>query len=527
MLSVRLLIACATILLSATGPGFADIRNEIATNLQGEAIVAHGSAIDLQRLRLAYEVGGFEPIWVEPGRPAKKAFALLVLIGQSRSEGLEPGDYSSSIPQPIGNFTSDRDLALLDLILSDAFLDLARDVHGGRTTPAISEPDIVIPRKPVEAQLWLEAARTQGPEAVILALTPTHRQYAQLRSMLAGYRALADRGGWPLVSEGETLKPGMQDFRVGELRANLSKRGYDGIDPVSDPSTYDVDLEAVVKHFQRRHGLEVDGAVGPATISALNVTAEQRVRQIIVNLERWRWLPDNLGERYVLVNQAFFFLELFEAGSVTDRRRVIVGKPYHKTPMFSDQIKYADFNPTWTVPQSISRNEYLPKLKSDPGYLSRNNMVLYSDGTPVDPYSVNWSAISGRFPYRIVQQPGERNALGRVKFMFPNEFSVYLHDTPSRNLFGRTGRAFSHGCIRVDDPLDFAQRLFMPDQGLTRAEIDGIIATRKLTRRKLNDPVDVHLTYFTAWIDDNGVPAFFSDIYARDAIVERVLFGAV
>jgi murein L,D-transpeptidase YcbB/YkuD len=401
-------------------------------------------------------------------------------------------------------------------------------MFAGRTTPAISAPDIVIPRKPVDAAAWLGAVRSSGPDAVIRSLMPRHRQYAQLRSMLAGYRALADRGGWPAVSKGETLKPGMDDPRVVDLRANLSARGYDGIDGGSPPSLYDPDLEGVVRHFQIRHGLEVDGAVGPATLRALNVSAQDRVRQIIVNMERWRWLPEDLGRRYVLVNQAFFFLEMVNDGEVTDHRRVIVGKPYHKSPMFSDQIRYAEFNPTWTVPRSIAGSEILPKLRRDPGYLARNDMRLYSAGGAVDPYSVNWSSISSaHFPYRIVQQPGEKNALGRVKFMFPNKFSVYLHDTPSRGLFDRTGRAFSHGCIRVDEPLDFAARLFGPDRGMIRADVDGIIATRKLTRVNLETPVPVHLAYFTTWVDENGIPQFFDDIYSRDKLVQRVLAGTL
>ena len=196
--------------------------------------------------------------------------------------------------------------------------------------------------------------------------------------------------------------------------------------------------------------------------------------------------------------------------------------------MFSDMIRYTEFNPTWTVPQSIARSEFLPKLRRDPGYLSRNDYVLYGNSGPINPHTVAWSSVpSSRFPYRIVQQPGDKNALGRVKFMFPNKFSVYLHDTPSRNLFSRTGRAFSHGCIRVDKPLEFAEVLLGLDQGTDRATIDNIVNSRKLTRVNLNDPVPVHLTYFTAWIDENGVPQFYDDIYKRDLIVSKVINGSV
>ncbi len=502
----------------------ADVRTEIERIFAGQALLAFGTAVDLDRLRPAYETQAFAPVWVTENGVAKSALALLITIGNAAEDGLEPGAYLSGVPQPVGTVRSPGDLARLEILLSNAFLNLARDIHTGRTTPAISAPDIVIARKPVLPEEWIDAARRSGPDAVIRALMPRHRQYAQLRSMLAGYRAIARRGGWPQFPAGETLRPGMTDERMAALRANLKARGYDTIDGGDAPSVYDADLEAAVRHFQSRHGLDVDGVIGPATVEALNVTAEDRVRQIVVNLERWRWLPEDLGQRYVLVNQAAFFLEVVDGDRVIDRRRVIVGKPYHRSPMFSDMIRYADFNPTWTVPPSIARSEFLPKLQRDPGYLARNDMVLYSGSTAIDPWSIDWSAVSPhRFPFRIVQQPGDKNALGRVKFMFPNKFNVYLHDTPSRELFARTGRAFSHGCIRVDKPLDFATILL----GMDRPEVDRIVATRELTRISLARPVPVHLTYFTAWIDDNGVPQFYGDIYGRDAIVRNVIDGAV
>ena len=271
----------------------------------------------------------------------------------------------------------------------------------------------------------------------------------------------------------------MNDPRVAQMRANLKARGYSGIDN-PDPDTYDDNILAVVEHFQRRHGLDADGVAGPKTIAAMNVTAEQRVRQIIVNLERWRWLPAALGSRHVFVNQAGFELFLVDRDKVVARHKVIVGKPFHQTPMFSDKIAYAEFNPTWTVTPAIAVAEFLPKLRKDPGYLKRNGYVLYGGwgaGAPViDPWSVNWDAVSSKkFPYRIVQQPGPKNALGVVKFMFPNKFNVYLHDTPSRQLFAATGRAFSHGCIRLHEPVKFANTLFALDNSLKPADIKKLI----------------------------------------------------
>ncbi len=509
-------------------PAQATVNDELESIFAGQAVSAFGTAVDLDRLRPAYETQAYSPIWVTSGGVSKAALGLLIVIQRAGEDGLNPADYKSGIPEPMSQVRSYRDLAHLEILLSNAFVNLARDIYSGRTTPAISSRDIVIARKQEAAQAWLDAARLIGPDKVIRSLMPQHRQYAQLRSMLAGYRLLADRGGWPQVPDGETLKPDMVDPRVSAVRSNIQARGYDAIDGGEDPDLYDRDLQFAIEHFQKRHGLDVDGAIGPATLAALNMTAEDRVQQIIVNLERWRWLPDDLGNRYVLVNQAQFFLEVIDSGQVVDTRRVIVGKPYHKSPMFSDLIKYTEFNPTWTVPQSIARSEFLPKLRRDPGYLSRNDYVLQGNSGRIDPYAVDWLSVPSRpFPYRIVQQPGDKNALGQVKFMFPNKFSVYLHDTPSRNLFSRTGRAFSHGCIRVDKPLDFAEVLLRHDQGIDRTQIDSIVGSRKLTRVNLQTPVPVHLTYFTAWIDENGVPQFYNDIYDRDTIVSKVINGSV
>jgi murein L,D-transpeptidase YcbB/YkuD len=255
-------------------------------------------------------------------------------------------------------------------------------------------------------------------------------------------------------------------------------------------------------------------------------------RQIIVNMERWRWLPSDLGKNHVLVNQAAFLLEIRSKGRTIDSRRVIIGKPYHKTPMFSHKIKYADFNPTWTIPRSIAGNEILPKLRKDPSYLKKRGYLLHTSWKPDAPvmsaHSIDWQSVRAKkFPFRIVQPSGPKNALGRVKFLFPNRFNVYLHDTPNRNLFKNKARALSHGCIRVNKPLDFAALLYGLDGSLSRRKIDAIVASRKLTRVKLRRPIPVHLTYFTVWVSDNGKVTFHKDIYKRDRLVGGILFGRV
>ncbi|MEM0899520.1 MAG: L,D-transpeptidase family protein [Pseudomonadota bacterium] len=522
------IVMCVLAIVVSTHSAKAFSNAEFAALDGRQAIEWRGIVVDLNTLNDFYLTPNARSLWVDGTQLTALAGDLFDALSRAEEDGLESADY---LPLALTQFTSLQnrsDAFGFELAMSQAFIAFARDLHAGRTTPSVTDPEIVIARKETDAGAWLSSVATRGVSETLRSLAPKHRQYYQLRQMLAGYRALADRGGWPLVREGAVLKPGMRDPRVVDIRRNLTSRGYSGLN-AAEPDVYDDDLKSVIEHFQKRHGLDADGIAGPATFGAMNVTADERVRQIVVNMERWRWLPVDLGSRHVFVNQAAFEMFTIDGGRVVDRRDVIVGKPFHKTPMFSDQIRYAEFNPTWTVPTSIAVRSKLPLLKKDPSYAERNGFTIYSGWTGndavVNPYAVDWSSVSrSRFPYRLVQDPGPKNVLGQVKFMFPNKFSVYLHDTPSRQLFARTGRAFSSGCIRIVKPLEFAALLFSLDQSKSRAEIDRIIGSRKITRVNLQARVPVHLAYFSAWIDDDGIPYFHKDVYERDALVARLLF---
>jgi len=497
-----------------------------------EAIVWRNIVVSTDQVLPYYALPSAEDLWVHEGRLTPEAEALFEALSDADADGLVASDYLPLALRDLVPTSGPADEAGLELALSAAFMNFARDLHAGRTTPAVTDPEIVIARKDSAPEKWLAMVQRDGVARTLQRLRPQHTQYFQLRQLLAGYRSLAARGGWAVVPKGDVLKPGMRDVRVPVIRQNLMARGYSGIANVADPKFYDDALTPVLEHFQKRHGLDQDGIIGPATLRALNVPAEERVRQIIVNMERWRWLPIELGERHVFVNQAGFQMYTMDAGKLVDQRRVIVGKPFHRTPIFSDMIRYAEFNPTWTVPNSIAIRDKLPKLRKDPSYADRNGFKFYTgwsgNDPEISPYAVDWNGVSDRkFPFRMVQQPGPKNALGQVKFMFPNKFSVYLHDTPSRQLFARTGRAFSSGCIRVNKPLDFAAILFGMDQNMSRARVDSIIDTKRTTRVNLETAVPVHLAYFTAWVDESGVPSFFADVYERDALVSRLLFNEV
>ncbi|MEZ5333652.1 MAG: L,D-transpeptidase family protein [Thermoanaerobaculia bacterium] len=362
------------------------------------------------------------------------------------------------------------------------------------------------------------------PEA-LASLRPQAPAYGRMVEALARYRTLAAEGGWPAVPAGETLEPGATDPRVlavalrlhatGDLRA-----GHEG-------ELYDEELAEAVRRFQARHGLEPDAKIGPKTLDAMNVSAADRAHQIELNLTRWRWLPQELGERFVLVNIPSFDLWVFEGTEPVMQRRVIVGRSYRRTPVFSDLIRYIVFNPSWEVPPSIAVQDKLPLIQKDPSFLAQQGFKVYSgwgaEG-PIDPATVDWSALTRRsFPYRLRQDPGPLNALGRVKIMFPNRFNVYLHDTPARELFRQSDRDFSSGCIRVEQPLDLAELLLRGAPGWDRAAIDRTVASNKTVTVSLPEPVPVHLQYWTSWVDADGEVQFRRDLYGRDALLDEAL----
>src|SRR5262245_37070456 len=319
---VRLLGALA-LLVATSGLAQASTESAIAALEDREATEWRRTIIDIELVSSYYDDPANPPIWVANGALTPAAAELLAALSAADEDGLDPEDYLTRAIMETETVGGDQDAAGYEMAMSQAFLSFARDLRAGRTSQDVSASNIVIPRKPVDAVAWLTLVREEGVEAALQKLRPDHPQYFQLRQMLKGYRSLAAKGGWPKIDEGGALKPGMNDPRVGQMRANMKARGYSGIDS-QDPDTYDDNVVAVVEHFQRRHGLDADGIAGPKTIAAMNVTADQRVRQIIVNMERWRWLPDELGSRYVFVNQAGFELFFMDKGKLVARHKVIV-----------------------------------------------------------------------------------------------------------------------------------------------------------------------------------------------------------
>ena len=472
-----------------------------------------------------YQRRGFAPAWSgEAGLDAESTSELLGAIQNSLYDGLRPADYhQADLQSRLEAARSQQDpnaLAELDLLLTDAFLNLASDLRYGRVNPRTvhgdceeASPETAEPDLPGVLESAL-AARRVG--STLEGLAPQTEAYKTLRQAVAFYRGIVARGGWPMVPEGPTLHPGDRNPRVEALRARLEATAF--FDPAAGGrDLFDPPLQAAVRAFQERNGLEPDGAVGKGTLAVLNVPAEDRLRQIEVNLERWRWLPRDLGEPYIMVNTAGFLLDVVEDGRSVLEMRVVVGKPYTKSPTFSGVMTYLVLAPYWNVPQSIVVKEIVPRMRRDPGYLAREGMevLLSRGGSPVSPASIDWPHITGA-GLVIRQKPGPKNALGRVKLMFPNSFDVYLHDTPSRSLFQRAERSFSHGCIRLEKPLDLAAYVLRDDPSWTLQALEAAIRTGKERVVTLPHPIPVHLTYWTVWVDDAGVVQFRKDLYGRD-----------
>lgn len=478
---------------------------------------------------LAYygEEGG-RLLWLGTDRPRQ----LVDRLADAIQDGLRDGDYPVRHLARLEQVIDAADLpslAVIELHFSAAFLEYASDIQVGRFLPNKIDPNFFLhPREidQVAALRGLNAAASL--DDFLHGWQPQAPAYEALRGELADYMALAEHGGWPRVPLGETLKPGMSSERVPLLRARLAFADEAAPEaPAGQELVYDEALAASVRRFQTRHGLDADGVVGPATVVALNVPLEERIQSIIVAMERWRWMPEDLGEHYLFVNIAGFELRRIREDRIEEKMPVVVGKPYHRTPVFSDQIRYLEFNPYWNVPASIAVNEELPKLRANPAALAANGFEAVRGNEVIDVRAIDWSQYgAGNFPFQLRQRPGENNALGRVKFMFPNPHNVYLHDTPSRGLFARSARAFSHGCIRLARPLDLAEQVLAAGdvEGWSSGRIDQVVRGRERTVVNLREPVPVHITYLTAWVDD-GVAQFRSDIYEHDQKLLAALEG--
>lgn len=471
-----------------------------------------------------YAALGYQLAWSNPTNVA----ALKEGVKRSWEDGLAPADFHDKL---VADFaapaTPNTGAVQVDIVLSDALVRLLYQLFFGKVSPNGLDANWNFAR-PVLSDDPVKIIATAIMEGNVAGLIEKakldHPFYKSLKGTLQAYTQYEVSGGWPELPPGPAVKPGAADTRITVLRRRLAITGEYQDDGGVTSDVLDEKLSEALRRFQRDHGLEAAGALGPQTQAALNVSVQQRIEQIRVNLERARWILRSIGDEMVLVNIAGYYLRVVLHGKIVWSTRVIVGQTYHKTPIFTEAMKYVVFNPDWTVPRSIVRNETFAKASANPGYLAANNYVLTSASGTVDPATIDWSQLTAAtFPYGVVQRPGPKNALGLVKFLFPNKYSVYLHDTPGRGLFVKAGRTFSHGCIRVEDPLKLAEIILADRLGWDRGKIDGIVAAGTLTQVNLPKPLPVLLLYWTVDPQLDGTAHFYQDIYGRDARLLKAL----
>jgi len=479
-----------------------------------------------------YAENGFRPLWTK----RSNIEALIGLVGRADEEGLLPVDYHAgrlaALLAEIDRAPTQRDARRvdMDLLLTDSLLRYVYHLRFGKVDPVTLDSKWNYRREianGVTLSSLLGIIAAEDPAARLAELLPQTPYYHRLRSALARYRDIRARGGWAEIAPGPTLERGATGTRVRQLRERLAVTGEIASANAAAPDAFDEDLELAVAEFQARHGLLPDGIVGPATLAALNVPVDARIEQLRVNMERARWITQDIEDRYIAVNIAAAGVELIRGGRVAWSARAVVGRPYRKTPVFKSTLTYLVFNPTWTVPPTILREDLLPALKTDPGRLAKRGMAIFDEADRVvDPSTIDWPNIDVRaFPYRIRQEPGAANALGRVKFMFPNPYLVYLHDTPDRELFERPERTFSSGCIRVENAMQLARLLLGDSEQWDREAIEQVVASGATKTVFLREPLTVMLLYLTVDAGPEGRMRFLKDIYARDTAVLRALNG--
>lgn len=517
-------------LASPAGAGAVEdaIAAEVSAIAEGKRRSVEGVAISARDfIAELYALRDFRPIWDGEERRAALATELTAAL----RHGFRPEDFDLDDLETLGTVAGTGDpraIAMFDIAATEAAARLLHHLYYGKVDPATLDADWSFDRpfKPGSpAKIVNQYLEVASYGALVDDVELVHPAYLRMQQGLQSLLAIAAAGGWPQVPDGIVLKPGMQDARIPALRSRLAVSGdVDGGAP--DGTLYDPDLEAGVRAFQQRHGLEPDGVIGPKTYRALNRTVEERIDQMRVSLERARWTLRGLGDRYVFVNIGGAETFYVRDNVMLWRTRSVVGQAYRKTPVFQDEIEYIEINPTWTVPQSILVKDKLPRIRKDPSYLSRGGYaVVDRNGQRLDPAAVNWA--SDNPGVTLVQRPGPDNALGLVKFMFPNAHSVYLHDTNDRGLFDHAERNLSSGCVRIENPFELADLLLEDDPDWSPERRDAILASGQTTRIALRNPVPIVLTYYTAWVDQDGVLQFREDIYQRDEAVRAALASAV
>lgn len=503
------------------------IINEMYRHLVLDNYENWAPGLNWRKLRDFYAKRDFLPVWLDFDGPTERARQVRDVLVEADKEGLDPAEYHAPALQYLWRAKRTKSKARLELLLTDALLRYGLEVSAGYRNPRAADIDWHVRPKRINVVRRLEKVlRSDDAESAMRDFSPPHQAYEKLKEKLADYRALAASGEWQKVAYAPQLQVGMSHRQIPNIRRRLQQEKYLSPGKNDASEIFDDELDVAVRKFQTYYGHKVDGVVGYFTRQSLNIGVYEQIARIKQNMERWRWMPRNLGRRYVMVNMAGYRLNLIDDGESVMEMPVIIGKTFRATPAFTDSLEYIELNPTWKVPPRIAKEKFLPKLRENPEFLQVNNLKVYEswqkDAKEVDPETIDWQEVDEeKFPYKLEQSPGVNNSMGRIKFMFPNRFRVYLHDTPDKTLFDRHIRTFSSGCIRVAEPYNLANKILswgtknVPD-------VESQISTGETLRVDLKKKLPVYLMYWTAWVDEHGEIHFRNDIYQRN---EKIATG--
>ncbi|RLJ20582.1 peptidase [bacterium endosymbiont of Escarpia laminata] len=511
--------------------GVVTIRGRLQAVLQGVEVAIPAREPNWTLLQAFYKERKGRAVWHEGEQLNAQGETLLTLLDSALTEGLEPVDYHFPRLKASRHQRGQAVVLERELLLTDAFFRYAGDLRGGRVKAAELDPLWHFDFDRAEPMELLQAALSaDGLSGLLSDLAPDSLEYKRLRQVLYDYHEIESRGGWKTFAAVQVLRPGDRHPSILLLRERLHIEG-DYLEPSADGDDYfNPPLEAAVRRFQQRHGLDVDGRVGPKTRAALNVSVGHRIAQIKANMERWRWLPHSLEERYLLVNTAGFEVTMRDQGAVVFRRRTVGGKLKRETPSFKSRITHLVLNPQWTVPRRIAVEDLLPKQLQDDNFFDSKGIAVFRKGEEgdwihEDAVAIDWSLYhKNDFPFVLKQMPGPRNSLGQIKFHMVSPYAVFLHDTPAKGLFERPSRPFSSGCVRVESASLLAARLLQgeSEQASVSALQEGIDSGQTMIWR-LKQPIPVYLAYFSAWVNEDGIPQFRADVYGLDAPLIQAL----
>ncbi|MGB8374989.1 MAG: L,D-transpeptidase family protein [Salegentibacter sp.] len=502
-------------------PPSPDLIEEAFSQSTDTASVGKINLRDFPKLQNYYEKRKNQPVWSSE----KLRKELVSNIKNIDKDGLFPSDYHLEYLQERSSTYSDLSLqerAILDIVLSDAFFKVAGDLNHGKLDPekiykiwGTRKNEIDLPK------LLNKAVSEENVTAALDSARPHQQLYRGLKKSLQDYEKLvASEGEITHIPEGEMIRPGEENTRITSVAKRLEELGYLSEKAAdSAGARYSEEIQKAVRSYQQNYGLQVDGILGKGTVANLNMSAKDRYNQILANLERWRWYPHDLGAQYIIVNIANYKLHVIKNGDTISTHKIIVGRPSMETPVFSDKIQYVVYNPTWTIPPTIKKQEVIPGASKDLAYLEKKKIDIYKNGEKIN--RKDWNPAEARnYTYR--QGAGSSNPLGRVKIIYPNKYMIYLHDTPARYLFKKDSRAESHGCVRVENVLDLSRYLLSNRPEYNEATIDTILSSGKTTQIEVTQPVQVHHFYWTAW-RENGKTRFTSDIYQLDPKLIKLL----